>query len=90
MLNNLDDDDNDKQTQEQFMSLLMEMTESLSFANTQLMCYTCGISQTNMTSYILSDNNYNLNQVLMVMPDQVWMQPNLRNESIHWNLTIHL
>ena len=45
MLNNLDDDDNDKQTQEQFMSLLMEMTESLSFANTQLMCYTCGISQ---------------------------------------------
>ena len=58
-----------------FMSLLMEMTESLSFVNTQLMCYTCGILHTNMTSCILSDNNYDLNQVLTVMPDQVWMQP---------------
>ena len=60
-----------------FMSLLMVRTESLSFANAQPMCYTCGILHTNMTSSILSDNNYDQNQVLMVMPDQVWMQPNL-------------
>ena len=55
----------------------MEMTESLSFMNAQLMCYTGGILHTNMTFWILSDNNYSPNQVSIVMPDQVWMQPNL-------------
>ena len=59
------------------MSLLMEMTESHSFVSDQLMCYTCGTLPTNMTYCTLSDNNSSQGQVLMVMLDQVLIQPDL-------------
>ena len=59
------------------MSLLMEMTESPSFMNTQLMCYTCGILHTIMTYCTLSDNNFGLDQVLMMMLGQVLIQSDL-------------
>ena len=60
-----------------FMSLLMEMTESPSFVNAQLMCYTCDILHKSMTYCTLSDNDFGLDHVLMVMLDQVLIQPDL-------------
>ena len=53
----------------------MEMTESPFFVNAQRMCYSCGILHTSMTYCTLSDNNFGLDQVLMVMLDQVLIQP---------------
>ena len=77
MLNSLDDDNNEKQTQEQVYEFVDGDTESPSFVNAQLMCYTCGILHTSMTYCALSDNNFGLDQVLMVMLDQVLIQPDL-------------
>ena len=95
MLNNLDDDDNDKQTQEEVYEFL-DGDNRKSFLREHPahvlylwhLAYKYDIFHT-VRQQLWSESSINGDAGPSVDSAQL-VQPNLRYESIHWNLMIHL